>query len=57
MFDLSDIVQTIAVITGVVFGTVVVGLGLQFANNLSRNMSMTNTSVTQGLKDALKGGA
>ena len=43
--------EAIALIGAVVFGTVVIGLGLQFANNLSRNMSLTNKSVVEGLKD------
>ena len=54
MVEIQEAVNIVATIGAIVFGTVVVGLGLQFANNLSRNMSLTNTSVTEGLKGALK---
>ena len=48
--DITTIGTGLIVVSGIVFGAVITGLGIQFATNLSRNMSLTNNSATQGLK-------
>ena len=48
---LTQVGQGLIVISGIVFAAIVTGLGVQFATNLSRNMSLTNKDATGGLKN------